>query len=215
MPNARLYDQRLALEWVRDNIHFFGGSADRVIIMGESAGGGPVLHQLTAFGGRRGPVPFQQIITQSAGFIPASSKQAKEDVLQAFLAPANASSLAELRDLPSDHLIAANNIITRQLYQGAFHPAVDGVFIPEENSRMLLSGKFDYVRGLIGTNADEGVLFGDPRINTSSDYAAYLRTVVPGITDASAAFMQEELYPPIFDGSQGYTNDFERACVTF
>ncbi|KAM5357932.1 hypothetical protein ACJZ2D_015772 [Fusarium nematophilum] len=214
-PNAGLYDQRLALEWVRDNVHLFGGSADRITVMGESAGGGSVLHQLTAFGGRRGPAPFQQIITQSAGFNPAGSKQAREDVVQAFFATANVSSLAELRDLPSDRLIAANSVITRQLYQGAFQPAVDGVFVPEENSRMLLSGKFDHVRGLIGTNANEGVLFGDPRVNTSSDYAAYIRTVVPGITDSSAAFMQEELYPPIFDGSQGYTDNFERAYTTF
>lgn len=214
-PNAGLYDQRLALEWIRDNVHLFGGSADRITIMGESAGGGSVLHQLTAFGGRRGPAPFQQIVTQSAGFNPTGSKQAREDVLKAVFATANVSSLAELRNLPSHRLIAANNVITRQLYQGAFQPAVDGVFVPEENAKMLLSGKFGYVRGLIGTNADEGVLFGDPRINTSSAYADYIRTVVPGITDASAAFIQDELYPPIFDGSQGYTSNFERAYTTF
>ncbi|KAH7935233.1 hypothetical protein HPB52_004821 [Rhipicephalus sanguineus] len=36
--NMALYDQLLALRWVRDNIHRFGGDSDRVLIGGQSAG---------------------------------------------------------------------------------------------------------------------------------------------------------------------------------
>lgn len=36
--NAAMLDQIAALEWVRDNIHLFGGDKDQVTIFGESAG---------------------------------------------------------------------------------------------------------------------------------------------------------------------------------
>jgi carboxylesterase type B len=48
--NLGLYDQRAGLDWVRQNIHHFGGDPERITVMGESAGAGSIMHHLTAFG---------------------------------------------------------------------------------------------------------------------------------------------------------------------
>ena len=67
--NAGVRDQRLAIEWVHENIVAFGGDPSRITIHGQSSGGLAVGIQIMAYGGSR-PYPFQGAICQSQALEP-------------------------------------------------------------------------------------------------------------------------------------------------
>jgi carboxylesterase type B len=61
VPNVGLHDVTTALQWIKDHINKFGGNPDDVTVLGESAGGGIIMHLLTAYGGARDPPLFQKV----------------------------------------------------------------------------------------------------------------------------------------------------------
>ena len=64
--NAGLFDQLMALTWIRDNIAQFGGNPNNITIFGESAGGASVsLHLLSPLSRNL----FSQAVMQSASAI--------------------------------------------------------------------------------------------------------------------------------------------------
>lgn len=64
VPNVGLYDQRKTLQFVQDNIHLLNGDKSKVSAWGESAGGGSIVHHLTAVNGEQDPL-FSKAVLQS------------------------------------------------------------------------------------------------------------------------------------------------------
>ncbi|RDW57034.1 hypothetical protein BP6252_13906 [Coleophoma cylindrospora] len=219
-PNAGLYDQRLALDWIQKNIRLFGGDASRVTVMGESAGGASIMHQITAYGGQRGTA-FQQAIVQSPGFSPLTSDVQKENFFQSVLASASTlsaipiTSVSELRNLATAELQAVNSIVLATITGPGiypFGPAVDGDLVPALPGVLLLEGKFDQsIKVMVGHNEDEGRIFTSPTITTDVALASFLRSQLPAAQPAVLAYIQDVLYPPLYNGSLPYTTEFGRA----
>ncbi|OJJ45549.1 hypothetical protein ASPZODRAFT_152607 [Penicilliopsis zonata CBS 506.65] len=216
--NAALYDQRFALDWVYKNIHLFGGNPNRVTVMGESAGGGSIEHQITAFGGSRGPAPFQQAILQSPGWYPVPEQDEQEDTLQEFLGLLNVSTIAQARSLPSSDLIAANayQVAKTQLY-GTFKygPVVDGVFAPELPGMLLLEGRFDHnLSIMVGHNANEGLAFTPPYSVESDGLELLIKSHLPEISANAENYITNVLYPANYSGLYGYNTTVGRSALT-
>jgi para-nitrobenzyl esterase len=104
--NAGTLDLVLALQWVRDNIAEFGGDPGRVMIFGQSGGGGKV-DTLMAMPNAKGL--FHSAATMSGSQVTAGGPLASTRKAQAYLKALGVDSthLDRLQALPTEALVAA------------------------------------------------------------------------------------------------------------
>ncbi|XP_035535867.1 acetylcholinesterase-like [Morone saxatilis] len=198
--NAGLLDQRLALQWVANNIADFGGDSSKVTLFGESAGSASVGFHLLSPGSHG---LFQRAVMQSGS---PNSPWATTHQTEAWY---RSSKLATLLGCPTSnaaHLEAClqqadpgkitakqNDVLTHPTILAlAFGPVVDRDFLPDNVEVLLSTSKLPKKEVLLGLNTDEGtyfLLYGVPGFNITGQSLISRNEFLNGVnltmTDAS------------------------------
>ncbi|KAL7878314.1 hypothetical protein AOLI_G00092880 [Acnodon oligacanthus] len=166
--NAALFDQRLALSWVAENIAAFGGNPSSVTLFGESAGAGSVGHHILSVGSHSF---FSRAVLQSGtpNAVWAAVETAEAwnrsltlaQLLDCPLGPSSDEVLACLRSVDPEKIVGLQFNVTHDpmIISIPFSPTVDGDFLLDMPDVLIQSGRFLKTELLLGLNQDEGPYF--------------------------------------------------------
>jgi para-nitrobenzyl esterase len=183
-----LLDQRMVMQWVKDNAAAFGGDPGNVTIFGESAGSSDVCYHVAS------PLSrglFQRAISESGGCT-ISIGGGKDLTAAQAGAQLALFTKAEGCDTATDPLACLRGKSVTDILANANQPdptagvaatqpwsfgvVVDGTFLPDQARNLYDSEQIAKVPYILGSNNDEGNLFvlTAPTIGNDADYLTAL-----------------------------------------
>ncbi len=133
--NCGLYDQIMALRFIRENIAAFGGMADNITVFGQSAGASCILAMM---GMEEARGLFDKAISMSAFVNSFWTEEESRRLTRYYLRCVHVKpdELEKLRDLPEDVIQRAGQQLKSHVYakrelRCAFSPVIDGKTIKD------------------------------------------------------------------------------------
>ena len=161
LGNMGLYDQRMAMRWVKKNIKVFGGNPDAVTIFGESSGAASVGFHLLISSGEE---LFHRAILQSgsplaywASMTKAQANQRLKQLLKKLKCEDDDNLVHCLSLIPAEMIIRAQqDLASVQFGHFSWVPVVDHVLIRDNPRYLLKNSHINQTNILLGTNKNEG-----------------------------------------------------------
>ncbi|CAN7987028.1 unnamed protein product [Ixodes hexagonus] len=205
--NVGLLDQNLALRWVQENIHGFGGNPSRVTIFGESAGAYSVHAHIIS--------PLSRGLFQRA-FLMSSTYDSNglldtvfESAVQGSQAAAKLNCTGPFRDLtshpdmvleclrskPTEALFdAAKSVFKHKLF--SFLPTYPNDFFPIRPTLALRQGQFADVDVMVSVTRSEGsvIVLSQPDVRFWDEDLRDVRAedLEPALREMTAAWMKDK-----------------------
>ncbi|KAI1806311.1 alpha/beta-hydrolase [Daldinia bambusicola] len=190
IPNAGLWDQRAAFRWVKDYISLVGGDPRRVTAMGQSAGGGSIMHHIVGQGGKLDPLFSKAILLSPAFEYMWDRAGTAQRTFEAFarLAGCASQGVSCLRRADASTLANANTQLMKQQHSGTFAvgPTPDGSYIRQLPVLELSTGNFWDIESLVLSHTiAESNVFVNGLVQTDRDFAIFVDTIFPNYTQAA------------------------------
>jgi carboxylesterase type B len=172
-----VHDQIVALRWVKEHIHDFGGDAERITIFGESAGGLSVCSLVVS---KFAQDLFQRAIIESGSCVGPWGPMKQHDGLKLYQ---NFSM-----DLTAARKAPAQQLVEQAEAAGMPTATIDNLILKDAPRELFIAGQrgLETINGdavMLGSNTQDGLAYYDEVVH-HVEYKFSAATVQEWITDA-------------------------------